>query len=104
MRHPAAANPAEDAVMGNGLTHGLGGRGHWLDMLGGDEGIRRDKPQPPIAFIVDAAGKKQTAKTLIDRGRWLWFKPDLIPALMERRGGAVRWYTRETCDLLSPLN
>jgi hypothetical protein len=24
--------------MGNRLTHGLGGRGHWLDMLGGDEG------------------------------------------------------------------
>jgi hypothetical protein len=24
--------------MGDRLTHGLGGRGHWLDMLGGDEG------------------------------------------------------------------
>ena len=36
--HAAAANPAQDAVMGNRLTHGLGGRGHWLDMLGADEG------------------------------------------------------------------
>jgi hypothetical protein len=27
--HPAASDPAEDAVMGNRLTHGLRGRGHW---------------------------------------------------------------------------
>ena len=45
---------------------------------------------------MDASGKKQIAKSLIDSGRWLWFKPDLIPALMERRGGALEWYTRET--------
>ena len=24
--------------MGNGLTYGLGGRGHWVDMLGADKG------------------------------------------------------------------
>ncbi len=35
--HSSAADPAEDAVMGNRLTHGLGGRGHWLDMLGVDQ-------------------------------------------------------------------
>jgi hypothetical protein len=45
---------------------------------------------------VDAAGKKQKAKSLIDSGRWLWFKPDVIPALMGRRGGSLEWYTRET--------
>ena len=28
--HPPAADPAQDAVMGNCLSHGLGGRGHWL--------------------------------------------------------------------------
>ena len=36
--HAPAADPAEDAVMGNRLTDGLGGRGHWLDMLGGSKG------------------------------------------------------------------
>jgi len=35
--HAPAADPAEDAVMGNRLPNGLGGRGHWLDMLGGKE-------------------------------------------------------------------
>jgi hypothetical protein len=32
--HAPAANLAEDAVMGHRLPHGLGGRGHWVDMLG----------------------------------------------------------------------
>jgi hypothetical protein len=36
--HATAADFAQYAVMGNCLPYGLGGRGHWLDMLGGDEG------------------------------------------------------------------
>ena len=35
--HPPASDPIEDAVMGNCLTHGLRGRGHWLAMLGGGQ-------------------------------------------------------------------
>jgi hypothetical protein len=33
--HSPAADPAEDAVMGNRLPCGLGGRGHWPEMLDG---------------------------------------------------------------------
>src|ERR1700736_2956788 len=40
--HAPAADLAEDAVMGNRLPHGLGGRGHWVHMLGGDEGKVND--------------------------------------------------------------
>jgi hypothetical protein len=36
--HAPAADFAEDAVMGNRLPYGLGGRGHWVDMLGGGKG------------------------------------------------------------------
>ena len=36
--HSAAADLAEDAVVGHCLPHGLGGRGHWLDMLGVGDG------------------------------------------------------------------
>jgi len=32
--HAPAADPAEDAVMGNRLPHGLGGRGHWREWYG----------------------------------------------------------------------
>jgi len=28
--HAATADPAEDAVVGNCLPNGMGGRGHWL--------------------------------------------------------------------------
>ena len=33
--HAPAADPAEDAVMGNCLANGLGGRGHWEGMVDG---------------------------------------------------------------------
>jgi len=32
--HATAADPADDAVVRDRLSHGLGGRGHWLAMLG----------------------------------------------------------------------
>jgi len=35
--HAPTADLAEDAVVGNRLPHGLGGRRHWLDMLGVSE-------------------------------------------------------------------
>src|SRR5208282_5887606 len=36
--HSPAADLAEDAVVRHCLSHGLGGRGHWIDMLGGGDG------------------------------------------------------------------
>jgi hypothetical protein len=71
-------------------------RNEWIEPGVRSTRIRRDKPHPPTAFVVDAAGKRQTAKSLINSGRWLWFTPNLIPVLMERRGGSLEWYTRET--------
>ena len=71
-------------------------RDEWIEPSARSVRICRDEPHPPVAFVVDAAGKKQTAKSLIESGRWLWFKPDLIPALIDRRGGSLEWYTRET--------
>src|SRR5438128_1616648 len=71
-------------------------RNEWVEPAARSTRIRRDEPEPPVAFIVDAAGRQQTAKSLVDSGRWLWFKPDLIPALIDRRGGSLEWYTRET--------
>lgn len=71
-------------------------RAEWIEPGVRSTRIRGDEPDPPISFVVDAAGKKQVAKSLIGGGRWLWFKPDLIPALIERRGGSLEWYTRDT--------
>ena len=71
-------------------------RAEWVEPGPRSTRIRGDELRPPISFVVDAAGKKQTAKSLIDSGRWLWFKPEVIPALIDRRGGSLEWYTRET--------
>ena len=71
-------------------------RDEWVEPGARSTRIRRDEPSPPVAFVVDAAGKKQTAKGLTGSGSWLWFRPDLVPALIERRGGSLEWYTRET--------
>src|SRR5580692_5067839 len=71
-------------------------RAEWVEPGARSTRIRGDEPDSPVSFIVDAAGKKQTAKRLIDSGRWLWFKPEVIPALIDRRGGSLEWYTRET--------
>jgi hypothetical protein len=71
-------------------------RAEWVEPGARSTRIRGDEPDPPISFVVDAAGKKQIAKSLTDSGRWLWFKPEVIPALIDRRGGSLEWYTRET--------
>lgn len=71
-------------------------RDEWVEPGTRSTRIRRDDPHPPIAFLIDAAGKKDTAKKLVDSGRWLWFKPDIIPALLELRAASLEWYTRET--------
>jgi hypothetical protein len=71
-------------------------RAEWVEPGARSTRIRDDEPHPPISFVVDAAGKKQIAKSLTGGGRWLWFKPEVIPALIDRRGGSLEWYTRET--------
>ena len=71
-------------------------RAEWVEPSRKSIRIRDDEPEPPIAFTVDASGRKESAKNLVGGGMWLWFKPDLIPTLIERRGGALDWYTRET--------
>lgn len=71
-------------------------RNEWVVPGARSTRIRRDQPLSHVSFVVDGAGKKQKAKSLVDSGRWLWFKPEIIPALVEQRGGALEWYTQET--------
>lgn len=71
-------------------------RDEWVEPGALSIRVRRDEPNSPISFIVDGAQRTETAKNLEDSGRWLWFRPDVIPALAERRNGGLKWYTRET--------
>ncbi len=49
-----------------------------------------------IFYIVDATGKKESGKELTKGGKWLWFKPELVSALLSKRGSFLKWYTKDT--------
>ncbi|MEN9595148.1 MAG: hypothetical protein RLY23_1631 [Actinomycetota bacterium] len=71
-------------------------RSDWVDPGETSVRVRKDEEQSKIAFIIDAEGKTELAGQLHDSGRWLWFKPEVIPGLAHRRGGQLSWYTRDT--------
>lgn len=58
--------------------------------------VRGDDVPSNVYFIIDAEGTRVCGKDLIDSGKWLWFKPELIMALYHRRGGSLRFYTEQT--------
>ncbi len=51
--------------------------------------VRGDKVASSVYFIIEADGTKARGSDLIDAGRWLWFKPDVIMAVYHRRGGSL---------------
>ena len=58
--------------------------------------VRGDEAPPRVFFITDAEGNQENSETLVEGGRWLWFRPDVICALTDRRGGSLEWHTRDT--------
>ena len=71
-------------------------RNEWLDPGATSPIVRGDGEPATVYFVVDAEGNKQSRDTLVESGRWLWFKPTVILALIERRGGSLEWYTKDT--------
>lgn len=58
--------------------------------------VREDKVASTVFYIIDAEGSKVCGNKLINSGKWLWFKPEVIMALCHRRGGALTFYTEQT--------
>ncbi|MGA7106009.1 MAG: hypothetical protein WBX49_11765 [Candidatus Deferrimicrobiaceae bacterium] len=71
-------------------------RNEWIGPGEYSPRIRRDRVPGRVFFLTDAAGKRESKDTLVGATRWLWFKPEVIPTLAHRRGGALGWYTRDT--------
>ena len=71
-------------------------RTEWLEPAAQSPIVRRDNLPSRVSFIIDAEGKRATGEELTDPDRWLWFRPEVIPALLERRGTTLTWYTRDT--------
>ena len=60
--------------------------------------VRGDRVPTGIQFIIDATGKRATSEELDDQdnARWLWFRPEVFPAIAGRRSGRSTWYTKDT--------
>jgi hypothetical protein len=99
--------PFDDNIALNSWTRGFEGkklfriwgelwRNEWVEPAIYSPRIRGDEVPPSTFFIVDASGKKEGWKTLRGGGRWLWFRPEVMTTLVNRRGGGLEWYTRDT--------
>ena len=71
-------------------------RTEWLEPASQSPIVCGDKLPVSVSFIIDAEGKQTTTDELVESGRWLWFRPTVVPALIDRRGGSLRWFTRDT--------
>lgn len=71
-------------------------RNEWVEPAQHSPRVRGDELPSSASFIVDASGSRKSADDLRGSGSWLWFMPDVIPQLCNRRGGSLCWYTRET--------
>ncbi|MBN1408632.1 MAG: hypothetical protein JW956_12615 [Calditrichaceae bacterium] len=71
-------------------------RKEWIEPGEASPRIKRDKIDIDIKFIIDSSGKRERSSILEKSSRWLWFKPEVMMALAHRRGGGLRWYTRDT--------
>jgi hypothetical protein len=70
----------------------------WIEPAEHSPRVRGDDLPSTTSFIVDASGATQSADELDneDIGKYLWFRPDIIPNLLSRRGAKWQWYSRET--------
>lgn len=71
-------------------------RNEWVDPADKSPRVRRDKLPSSVFFVTDATGSRCSADNLEATGGWLWFRPEVIMAVSNRRGGGLRWYTRDT--------
>ena len=58
--------------------------------------VRHDDVSSQVFFYIDGAGNRKSADELGRKGRWLWFRPDVINKALDFRGSLLTWYTAQT--------
>lgn len=73
-------------------------REEWIEPADRSIRVRGDRPAEDFFYTVDAGGERLPASALDDGyvGRYLWFRPTVIEALLQHRGAGLGWYTRQT--------
>lgn len=70
-------------------------RNEWVEPAEKSPRIKREASYQSV-FIIDAEGNTAEREELIDSGKWLWFGPEVITSLTQRRGGSLNWLTGDT--------
>lgn len=71
-------------------------RAEWVEPMPSSPLVRGDEVPSTVEFITDNDGTREKSITLVEGSRWLWFRPDVVMALVGRRGGSLEWYTKDT--------
>ncbi|WP_186038787.1 hypothetical protein [Burkholderia gladioli] len=71
-------------------------KSEWIEPADRSPRVRRDPVPATVYFLTDASGKRENRDTLAAQGQWLWFRPDVVNALLRFRDGTLEWYTRDT--------
>lgn len=71
-------------------------RNEWVEPARRSPRVREDKLPSSTFFIIDPTGTRSSGDDLEGTGGWLWFRPEVMVQLANRRGGGLRWYTRDT--------
>lgn len=59
--------------------------------------VKGDEEVSTVTFITDTDGATTTAPDLVGPdSRWLWFKPQLLQSINQKRGVGIRWITQNT--------
>lgn len=61
--------------------------------------VRGDRAESKIPFIVDNTGNTLCADELVSSGRYLWFKPTVVQAILGYPKAILGWYTEDTGEL-----
>lgn len=68
----------------------------WINPAKTSPIVLGDEQPINVYYIVDTTGNKESGTELTNGGKWLWFKPDLVSALLSYRGSVLNWYTKDT--------
>lgn len=69
----------------------------WIDPGLTSQRVGNDEVESKVPFIVEnQSGETLSGKALEEYRGWLWFRPGVIPALLHREAGLLKWHTLET--------
>ncbi|WP_409313573.1 hypothetical protein [Pseudomonas putida] len=73
-------------------------REEWVEPAAKSERVRGDTPDEQLYYATGAAGERLPVTALEDEdvGLYLWFKAEVIEALLAFRGAGLEWYTSDT--------